>query len=945
MARQATQLKAKQEAEAKQKAAAQASAARWNAQVEAHKQQQANQASSARWNAQVEAHKQQQAAQASSARWNALVEAYKKEQAAQAQAAPKPKPNPAWQAVQHPATVSQQIWNKLPAEDKKAAAKGSHTPATAKVSTIQPTKSTPSTKTSNSPNNQQQPAAIVQVPSTTNNNTNAPTVFAADLSDAEVRAQIAAVGGNPNMDIKQARAIIHNARIASVVRAQQKANQERLEKLQENLAGLSSKLPQGELAVGTGALARQQAELARQQQAIANLPDLFAKLPQNELLAGTNLLAKLQAQQAEQERRQQAVANLPGLFARLPQDELLSGTNLLAKQQRMALANSLAAWKQQDMAETAEAVARRERSWWQNAVIDTANKWNKFDQTTGQVIRNLFNAGAAAYTNWILSKSNNGTQTSMANWKSVDMANTSEALARRERSWWQNAVVDTANWWNKFDQSVGQWVRDKFSSGTQAYANWMANPNRPWDLLNPNWRKKVYQQSSHNVNVGKDAISSGMNVLIRYWADAVKDGRTKDAERASQAIRGLPKDVYQAGMAQYGEALHGTLDAVGLIPGVGEIADGLNSLIYLSEGRRWEAGISAMAMLPIFGDLGKAGKWTVKVGSEIVEVTVEAGVKATLRAAAQEAAQEAVERVVREVVTETAEKATKELLQEAAEKAAAAALERGAKEAAQEAIALAIKEMGEDVQEDVIREAAERSLREYLASNAAQRAAKDAAQETAKRVSGAVRPPTKWDDIDDLIQHARKHATTPGERRKIVSIMTEKNKYIDMESHIVSTAHFANEIAKAMGKSDAERVLILRGAMLHDIGKNNRLIASLFNSPESFGPGIKGFLQKKATQLHVWSGFLELKRLGVDKEVVDFLRYHHPKYHFMPKPGSINESIQILTAADELSAGLVERTYRKSTFSPKEVLKWLEESKDKGHLTQEVYKAAKSLFE
>ena len=52
---------------------------------------------------------------------------------------------------------------------------------------------------------------------------NAPSVFAADLSDAQVREQIAAVGGNVNMDIKQARAIIHNARIAAAVRAQEAA--------------------------------------------------------------------------------------------------------------------------------------------------------------------------------------------------------------------------------------------------------------------------------------------------------------------------------------------------------------------------------------------------------------------------------------------------------------------------------------------------------------------------------------------------------------------------------------------------------------------------------------------------------------------------------------------------------------------------------------------------
>jgi len=47
------------------------------------------------------------------------------------------------------------------------------------------------------------------------------------------------------------------------------------------------------------------------------------------------------------------------------------------------------------------------------------------------------------------------------------------------------------------------------------------------------------------------------------------------------------------------EWLHGALDVAGLIPGFGEIADGVNALIYLAEGRFVEAGISAVGMIPI----------------------------------------------------------------------------------------------------------------------------------------------------------------------------------------------------------------------------------------------------------------------------------------------------------------------------------------------------------
>jgi len=254
---------------------------------------------------------------------------------------------------------------------------------------------------SNPPISQPKSAANVQASQATQAvNTPGASVFAGDLGDAEVRAQIAAVGGDPNMDIKQARAIIHNARIASKFRAQQ-MEQERYQNAKENLPTLMAKLPKDELQAGFGITANQQVEQARRQHAVENLPGLFVKLPREELFAGLGLLAKQPAQQREQDRRQKAVANLPDLFDMLSQDELLRGTNLLERQQRMAMANSLASWKSVDMANTAEVIARRERSWWQNAVIDTASLWQKFDQSAGQWVRDKFRRPTQNYANWV----------------------------------------------------------------------------------------------------------------------------------------------------------------------------------------------------------------------------------------------------------------------------------------------------------------------------------------------------------------------------------------------------------------------------------------------------------------------------------------------------------------------------------------------------------------
>ncbi|WP_228112003.1 GH-E family nuclease [Zoogloea sp. 1C4] len=102
------------------------------------------------------------------------------------------------------------------------------------------------------------------------------------------------------------------------------------------------------------------------------------------------------------------------------------------------------------------------------------------------------------------------------------------------------------------------------------------------------------------------------------------------------------------------DALHTTLDVVGLIPGVGEVADGANALVYLAEGDKVSAALSAAAMLPIGGQAATAAKMAKK------------GAQALEKQATKKAAEEAVEHSVKEA----AEKAAKEKLErEAAEKA------------------------------------------------------------------------------------------------------------------------------------------------------------------------------------------------------------------------------------------------------------------------------------
>ena len=69
------------------------------------------------------------------------------------------------------------------------------------------------------------------------------------------------------------------------------------------------------------------------------------------------------------------------------------------------------------------------------------------------------------------------------------------------------------------------------------------------------------------------------------------------------------------------------LDVAGLVPGVGEIADGVNALISLGRGDVAGATLSAMSMVPVVGDaIGKGGK-ILRAGFEHGDEVLEAGTK------------------------------------------------------------------------------------------------------------------------------------------------------------------------------------------------------------------------------------------------------------------------------------------------------------------------------
>jgi hypothetical protein len=114
---------------------------------------------------------------------------------------------------------------------------------------------------------------------------------------------------------------------------------------------------------------------------------------------------------------------------------------------------------------------------------------------------------------------------------------------------------------------------------------------------------------------------------------------------------------------------HTLLDVIGLIPIVGELADGINALWYYAEGDYLNAALSAGAMLPVVGSALIIGKFSAKAAKGIKKIKLanEAAEKI-----AKETAEEATEKITKEGAETVAEKQGDEVVEEAMQKEVAA---------------------------------------------------------------------------------------------------------------------------------------------------------------------------------------------------------------------------------------------------------------------------------
>ena len=174
--------------------------------------------------------------------------------------------------------------------------------------------------------------------------------------------------------------------------------------------------------------------------------------------------------------------------------------------------------------------------------------------------------------------------------------------------------------------------------------------------------KPLLDKTEDAVAIGTSWISK--NIYQPYFEPVISDIDQYIYQPYFKPLEDQATDWWDDTWDEYGEWVHGALDTVGFVPGLGDIADGLNGLIYLGEGRYLEATVSALAMIPLIGDLGKGGKWSLKLGKEALEeaaeFVVKEGAEEVLEVAIKEGAEEIVEVLVKEGTEEVLEVATKE---------------------------------------------------------------------------------------------------------------------------------------------------------------------------------------------------------------------------------------------------------------------------------------------
>lgn len=136
------------------------------------------------------------------------------------------------------------------------------------------------------------------------------------------------------------------------------------------------------------------------------------------------------------------------------------------------------------------------------------------------------------------------------------------------------------------------------------------------------WPKKQTRTSKSSSSGSSRSVASSSG--RRDWSPPANRAPAPDAPQFEWPD---PSKLLQG--VDWREVGHVALDLAGLIPGIGEIADGINALWYAAEGDWTNAALSAAGMIPGLGAAVITAKYAAKYGGKVADKAVSATANAT----------------------------------------------------------------------------------------------------------------------------------------------------------------------------------------------------------------------------------------------------------------------------------------------------------------------------
>ena len=184
---------------------------------------------------------------------------------------------------------------------------------------------------------------------------------------------------------------------------------------------------------------------------------------------------------------------------------------------------------------------------------------------------------------------------------------------------------------------------------------------------------------------------------------------------------------------------------------------------------------------------------------------------------------------------------------------------------------------------------------------------------------------------------------------RIMDILKENNIRLNVNTqelnklkngHLMDTRITAAKMYSALPKeikSDVNLSDLQQAAMLHDYGKV-LIPEKILNKSSKLNEK-----EREIMKLHSELGYELLKDQGVNKNVLDLVKYHHQTPNGGGYPAITNDfkpnvSSEIITTADKYSALREKRSY-KDALSREDALNMIKNDVEKGLISQEVYNA------